>query len=54
MFNVMKKQINPLIKVALDNNIFPKMLKATNEKNKEVRANRDWKNMKVRAVLYNI
>jgi UDPglucose 6-dehydrogenase len=45
------KDINALIKVALDNNISPKMLKATNEKNKEVRSNRDWENMKGRAVV---
>ena len=45
------KDINALIKIALDNNISPKMLKATNEKNKEVRSNRDWMSMKGRAVL---
>jgi UDPglucose 6-dehydrogenase len=45
------KDINALISVALDNNISPKMLKATNEKNKEVRSNKDWENMKGRAVL---
>ena len=45
------KDINALIQVALDNNISPKMLIATNEKNKEVRSNRDWENMKGRAVV---
>jgi UDPglucose 6-dehydrogenase len=45
------KDINALIRVALDNNISPKMLKATNEKNKEVRSNKDWENMKGRAVV---
>jgi UDPglucose 6-dehydrogenase len=45
------KDINALIKVAMDNNISPKMLTATNEKNKEVRSNRDWENMKGRAVV---
>ena len=45
------KDINALIKIALDNNISPKMLKATNEKNKEVRINKDWENMKGRAVV---
>ena len=45
------KDINALISVALDNNISPKMLKATNEKNKEIRSNKDWENMKGRAVV---
>jgi UDPglucose 6-dehydrogenase len=45
------KDINALISVALDNDISPKMLKATNEKNKEVRSNKDWENMKGRAVV---
>ena len=45
------KDINALIQVALDNNISPKMLIATNEKNKEVRSNRDWESMKGRAVV---
>ena len=45
------KDINALIKVALDNNISPIMLKATKEKNKEVRSNRNWENMKGRAVV---
>ena len=45
------KDINALISVALDNNISPKMLIATNEKNKEVRSNKDWENMKGRAVV---
>ena len=45
------KDINALISVAIDNNISPKMLIATNEKNKEVRSNKDWENMKGRAVV---
>ena len=45
------KDINALISVATNNNISPKMLIATNEKNKEVRSNKDWENMKGRAVL---
>ena len=45
------KDINALIKVALDNNISPKMLIATNEKNKEVRSNKDWEDMRGRAVV---
>ena len=45
------KDINALISVAINNNISPKMLIATNEKNKEVRSNKDWENMKGRAVV---
>ena len=45
------KDINALISVAINNDISPKMLKATNEKNKEVRSNKDWENMKGRAVV---
>ena len=45
------KDINALISVANNNNISPKMLIATNEKNKEVRSNKDWENMKGRAVV---
>ena len=45
------KDINALIKFALDNKINPVMLNATNAKNNEVRTNRDWENMKGRAVL---
>tara|TARA_B110001450_G_scaffold20551_1_gene18714 strand:- start:12542 stop:13378 length:837 start_codon:yes stop_codon:yes gene_type:complete len=45
------KDINALISVALDNNISPKMLIATNEKNKEVRSNKDWEDMRGRAVV---
>jgi len=45
------KDVNALIQVALEKNISPKMLIATNEKNKEVRSNRDWENMKGRAVV---
>jgi len=45
------KDINALISVAINNDISPKMLIATNEKNKEVRSNKDWENMKGRAVV---
>ena len=45
------KDINALISVAINNHISPKMLIATNEKNKEVRSNKDWENMKGRAVV---
>lgn len=45
------KDINALISIAVNNNISPKMLIATNEKNKEVRSNKDWENMKGRAVV---
>ena len=45
------KDINALISVAINNNISPKMLIATNEKNNEVRSNKDWENMKGRAVV---
>ena len=45
------KDINALISVAINNNISPTMLKAINEKNKEVRSNKDWENMKGRAVV---
>ena len=45
------KDINALISVAINNNISPKMLIATDEKNKEVRSNKDWENMKGIAVL---
>ena len=45
------KDINALISVAINNNISPKMLIATNEKNQEVRSNKDWENMKGRAVV---
>jgi UDPglucose 6-dehydrogenase len=45
------KDINALISVAVNNNISPKMLIATDEKNKEVRSNKDWENMKGRAVV---
>ena len=45
------KDINALISVAINNNISPKMLIATDEKNKEVRSNKDWENMKGRAVV---
>ena len=48
---IVSLDINALISVALDNNISPKMLKATNEKNKEVRSNKDWENIKGRAVV---
>jgi len=45
------KDINALISFALDNNISPKMLKATNEKNKKVRSNKDCETMKGRALV---
>jgi UDPglucose 6-dehydrogenase len=45
------KDLNALIKVAEDLGVDPKMLKATWEKNLEVRPERDWEQMKGRAVL---
>ena len=45
------KDVRALIKVAIDNDILPKMLIATDDKNKQVRKNKDWLNMKGRAVV---
>ena len=45
------KDVKALIKVAGDLKIFPEMLMATDCKNNEVRKNRDWENMKGRAII---
>ena len=45
------KDVKALIKVAIDNDLLPKMLIDTNDKNNSVRKNRDWENMKGRAVI---
>ena len=45
------KDINAIIQIALENNISPKMLKATNEKNKEIRSNSDWENIKAKVIV---
>ena len=45
------KDVKALIKVAIDNDILPKMLIATDDKNKQVRKNKDWLNMKGRAIV---
>jgi UDPglucose 6-dehydrogenase len=44
------KDVKALITVAEDMNIIPLMLSATDVKNNEVRKNRDWEQMKGRAV----
>jgi len=45
------KDVKALIKVAIDNDLLPQMLIATDDKNRQVRENRDWENMKGRAIL---
>ena len=45
------KDVRALIKVAIDNDLLPKMLIATDDKNKEIRKNKDWLDMKGRAVI---
>jgi len=45
------KDVKALVEVANDNNIFPLMLIATDEKNEQVRKNKDWEKMKGRAVI---
>ena len=47
------KDVKALIHVAMeiDSDIDPVMLKATDEKNNQVRANKDWLNMEGRAVI---
>ncbi len=45
------KDVKALIKVAIDNDLLPKMLIATDDKNKEIRKNKDWLDMKGRAVI---
>ena len=42
------KDVKALIKVAIDNDLLPKMLIATDDKNKEMRKNKDWIDMKGR------
>ena len=45
------KDLKALIKLAIDNDVLPKMLIATDDKNKQVRNNKDWLDMKGRAVV---
>jgi len=45
------KDVKALIKVAMNHDIHPTMLIATNEKNNEVRKNRDWEKQEGRAVI---
>jgi UDP-glucose 6-dehydrogenase len=45
------KDVQALISVAENLGIFPEMLISTNEKNNDVRKNKDWENMKGRAVI---
>ena len=45
------KDVKALIKVAMSYDIHPTMLIATNEKNNEVRKNRDWEKQEGRAVI---
>jgi len=45
------KDVKALIKIAQELNLSPIMLKATNDKNNDVRKNRDWEQMEGRAVL---
>ena len=45
------KDVQALISVAENLGIFPEMLISTNEKNNEVRNNKDWEKMKGRAVI---
>ena len=44
------KDLKALIQTALEIGLLPKMLIATDEKNDQVRKNRDWENMEGRAV----
>tara|TARA_R110000744_G_scaffold308439_3_gene416509 strand:+ start:697 stop:1542 length:846 start_codon:yes stop_codon:yes gene_type:complete len=45
------KDVRALIKLASDLSISPKMLQATDDKNNDVRKNRDWEQQKGRAVV---
>ncbi len=45
------KDVKALIEVANDKSIFPLMLIATDEKNDQVRKNKDWEKMKGRAII---
>ena len=45
------KDVHALLRVAMSKDLLPTMLMATNEKNNEVRKNRDWEGQKGRAVL---
>jgi len=45
------KDVKALIEVANENNIFPLMLIAADEKNEQVRKNKDWELMKGRAII---
>jgi UDPglucose 6-dehydrogenase len=45
------KDVKALIEVANENHIFPLMLIAADEKNEQVRKNKDWELMKGRAII---
>ena len=45
------KDVKALIEVANENDIFPLMLIATDEKNEQIRKNKDWELMKGRAII---
>ena len=45
------KDVKALIEVANENNIFPLMLIAADEKNEQIRKNKDWELMKGRAII---
>jgi len=45
------KDVKALIKVAMNHDILPTMLIATNEKNNKIRKNRDWEKQEGRAVI---
>ena len=45
------KDVRALIRLACDFGLSPKMLQATNNKNNDVRKNRDWEQQKGRAVI---
>ena len=49
--NAVNKDVKALISIAKDLDITPLMLSATDFKNNNVRKNRDWENMKGRAVV---
>ena len=45
------KDVKALMQVAKDLGVSPRILNATNEKNNDVRKNRDWEKQKGRAVV---
>ena len=45
------KDVKALIKVAMNHDILPTMLIATDEKNNNIRKNRDWEKQEGRAVI---